>query len=112
MPKLFNRISIHDDAPILEDYFDPDEEVFDPELDTLRKEFLAKLTEDQISYVELRDDVYHDDHQPCIDVDVTFKTGDVLTVAIKWSDVQTIGAFMYSDSQQAKRVIVDTLRDI
>ena len=97
--------------PSLSSYFEEDEDYYVEELVEARKLFLTNLTEADIVNVEPRGRVFTDDHELCINVDITFATGDVLSFGVWWADEYLIGAFLYSDSKKAMKEILDYLKD-
>lgn len=107
-PRYIQFPTVHDYLGI--DISDEEEEWYmqrgyDPTLLTVRKKFFYELTADQIMDIEIVEE-YTDDHEPCIDVHITFTTGDILSVALMYTSLT--GAFQYwEDSLKARQDIVD-----
>lgn len=78
---------------------------YDPTLMKARLEFFCNLQPEMITNVELVEE-YTDDHEPCVDVHISFNTGDVLSVACMWTNLT--GAFQYwEDSARARQDIAE-----
>ena len=83
---------------------------YDPTLVRARQDFVRQLTIDQIVGIEVVEE-YTDDHLPCVDVHITFQSGDVLSCAFLYTSLT--GAFQYwEDSKKARQDIVDCIKAI
>jgi hypothetical protein len=113
MTKLFTRIESGENLPMLDEYFDDcyESDFCDETLVGPRKEFLNQLVDDDILDVTFRDEYYYDDHELCAEVDITFESGDVLSISAMWISVELVAAFMYFESKKAKSTIIDYLTD-
>jgi hypothetical protein len=100
--------------PSLYEYVDPDYTesdlvVYDARLTTQRIAFVKQLTPDQILKVEVVDS-WIDDHERCLAVDITFDSGDVMSIAACWIYPEFVSCF-YRPDEDCKVEIIEYLQD-
>jgi len=115
MSQLFNQLVDIEgkDYPILYEYTDDQYEDNNPnyigELALSRIEFIRQLKPDNIVKVEVVD-MWQDDHEPCLAVDIMFDTGDILSVAAPWITQEFVSCF-YRPDDKCKAEIIEYLQD-
>ena len=120
MPSLFKKLDWKDiDAkyfPMLYEYVSADYKAdfplespdYDAVLSPLRMDFINQLTPDQISDVTVVD-IWKEDHEACLAANITFISGDVLSVAASCIIPELVGAFYFGECDRAKQLIIEYL---